>query len=73
MKLRQTIQSVLLRSNVIIQQDEINNTETDEQLPLNNTQILPNGCFDAYEVKVNKDIFKYQEKGKSNLSIPEIF
>ena len=21
---------------------------------------IPNGCFDAYEVKVNKDIFKYQ-------------
>ena len=26
--------------------------------------IIPNGCFDAYEVKVNKDIFKYQEKVK---------
>ena len=29
---------------------------------LNYTQLLempiPNGCFDAYEVKVNKDIFK---------------
>ena len=25
---------------------------------------IPNGCFDAYEVKVNKDIFKYQEKVK---------
>ena len=24
--------------------------------------ICPNGCFDAYKVKVNKDIFKYQEK-----------
>ena len=23
-----------------------------------------NGCFDAYEVKVNKDIFQYQEKVK---------
>ena len=23
---------------------------------------IPNGCFDAYEVKVNKDISKYQEK-----------
>ena len=27
-------------------------------------QSIPNGCFDAYEVKVNKDIFKYQEKVK---------
>ena len=25
-------------------------------------QPIPNGCFDAYEVKVNKDIFQYQEK-----------
>ena len=25
---------------------------------------IPNGCFDAYEVKVNKGIFKYQEKVK---------
>ena len=25
---------------------------------------IPNGCYDAYEVKVNKDIFKYQEKVK---------
>ena len=25
---------------------------------------IPNGCFDAYEVKVNKDIFQYQEKVK---------
>ena len=25
---------------------------------------IPNGCFDAYEVKVNEDIFKYQEKVK---------
>ena len=25
---------------------------------------IPNGCFDAYEVKVNKDICKYQEKVK---------
>ena len=25
---------------------------------------IPNGCLDAYEVKVNKDIFKYQEKVK---------
>ena len=25
---------------------------------------IPNGCFDAYEVKVNKDISKYQEKVK---------
>ena len=25
---------------------------------------IPNGCFDAYEVKVNKDIFKYQEQVK---------
>ena len=35
---------------------------------LNYTQLLempiPNGCFDAYEVKVNKDIFKYQETVK---------
>ena len=23
---------------------------------------IPNGCLDAYEVKVNIDIFKYQEK-----------
>ena len=27
-------------------------------------QPIPNGCIDAYEVKVNKDIFKYQEKVK---------
>ena len=27
-------------------------------------QIIPNGCFHAYEVKVNKDMFKYQEKVK---------
>ena len=26
--------------------------------------IIPNGCLDAYEVKVNIDIFKYQEKVK---------
>ena len=26
--------------------------------------IIPNGCVDAYEVKVNKGIFKYQEKVK---------
>ena len=26
--------------------------------------LLPNGCFDAYEVKVNKGIFKYKEKVK---------
>ena len=25
---------------------------------------IPNGWFDAYEVKVNKDIFQYQEKVK---------
>ena len=25
---------------------------------------IPNGCLDAYEVKVNIDIFKYQEKEK---------
>ena len=25
---------------------------------------IPNGYFDAYEVKLNKDIFKYQEKVK---------
>ena len=25
---------------------------------------IPNGCFDAYEVKVNKDISKYQEMVK---------
>ena len=35
--------------------------------------IIPNGSFYAYEVKVNKDIFKYQEKDKTNLSVPEIF
>ena len=39
---------------------------------------IPNGCLDAYEVKVNIDISKYQEKVKlmgtqTNLSIPEIF
>ena len=34
---------------------------------------IPNGWLDAYEVKVNIDIFKYQEKGETNLSIPEIF
>ena len=27
-------------------------------------QIIPNGCLDAYEVKVNIDIFKYQEEVK---------
>ena len=26
--------------------------------------LIPNGWFDAYEVKVNKDIFQYQEKVK---------
>ena len=25
---------------------------------------IPNGCLDAYEVKVSIDIFKYQEKLK---------
>ena len=25
---------------------------------------IPNGCWDAYEVKSNIDIFKYQEKVK---------
>ena len=25
---------------------------------------IPNGCFDAYDVKVNKDIFQCQEKVK---------
>ena len=25
---------------------------------------IPNGCLDAYEVKVSIDIFKYQEKVK---------
>ena len=29
---------------------------------------IPNGCLDAYEVKVNKDTCKYQ----TDLSIPEI-
>ena len=34
--------------------------------------IIPNGCVDAYEVKVNKGIFKYISGiGKTNLSIPE--
>ena len=27
-------------------------------------QAIPNGCLDAYEVKVNNDISKYQEKVK---------
>ena len=27
-------------------------------------QSIPNGCLDAYEVKENKDTFKYQTKGK---------
>ena len=27
-------------------------------------QSIPNGCFDVYEVKVNKDISKCQEKVK---------
>ena len=26
--------------------------------------VIHNGCLDAYEVKVNVDIFKYQEKVK---------
>ena len=26
--------------------------------------LIPNGCFDAYEVKVNEHIFYYQEKVK---------
>ena len=26
--------------------------------------LFPNGCLDAYEVKVNKDTFKYQVKAK---------
>ena len=30
----------------------------------NERLFIPNGCFDAYEVKINKDIFKYQEKVK---------
>ena len=25
---------------------------------------IPNGCFDTYEVKVNKDTFKYKAKVK---------
>jgi hypothetical protein len=25
---------------------------------------IPNGCFDVYEVKVDIDIFQYQEKVK---------
>ena len=25
---------------------------------------IPNGCLDAYEVKVNKDTFKYQAEVK---------
>ena len=33
---------------------------------------ISNGCFDAYEVKINRD-FLVSGKGKSNLSIPEIF
>ena len=37
-------------------------------------EAIPNGCLDAYEVKLNKDIFKYiSDKGTTNLSIPEIF
>jgi hypothetical protein len=31
--------------------------------------IIPNGCLDVYEVKVNKDTSKYQAKVKT---IPEI-
>ena len=27
-------------------------------------QYIPNGCLDAYEVKVNKDTFKYQANVK---------
>ena len=30
----------------------------------NLVQPIPNGCFNAYELKVNKDIFLYQEKVK---------
>ena len=31
---------------------------------------IPNRCFDAYELKVNKDTFKHQVK--TDLSIPKI-
>ena len=37
-------------------------------------EFIPNRCFDAYEVKVNKDICKYVSgEGKTNLSIPDFF
>ena len=30
-------------------------------------QCIPNGCLDAYEVKVSIDIFKYHEEGKKEI------
>ena len=33
---------------------------------------IPDGWFDAYEVKVNEDFFFVSGKGKTNLSIPDI-
>ena len=40
--------------------------------PLQFVSLIPNGRLDAYEVKENIDIFKYQEKVEL-ISIPEIF
>ena len=33
---------------------------------------IPNGCLDAYEVEVNIDIFKYQEKVKPKIQQTKI-
>ena len=48
---------------------EINNAAPSASLDIHKsttyTRInIPNGCLDAYEVKVNIGIFKYQEKVK---------
>ena len=34
------------------------------KIPFTKGKVIPNGCLDAYEVKVNIDIFKYQENVK---------
>ena len=34
------------------------------------THSIPKGCFDVYEVKVNKDIFQYQKMVKV---IPDLY
>ena len=36
-------------------------------------QFIPNGCLDAYEVKVNIDIVKYQENVKLSSQLQIFF